>query len=88
VVLNRVLAAALSGVAAIGIHVQWTAANHSLLITGLSLPVVMAGLWHWLVQFLYTHGWFKATSSSDQLLQLLKTFIENQPTNNPVAAGK
>lgn len=76
--LNRFIAFVLSGLATLGIHAQWSSANHSLLITGLTLATIGAGAWHWLVQFLYTHGWFKATSSNQELLELLQTFLASQ----------
>lgn len=64
--LNRVLAILLSGMAAIGIHARYSSTDHTLLFTGLSLTTVLYGLWHWIVQALYVHGWYKATSSNDQ----------------------
>jgi hypothetical protein len=60
--LNRALAIVLSGMAAIGIHAHYSAADHTLLLTGLSVGTIVNGAWHWLVQSLYAHGWYKATS--------------------------
>jgi hypothetical protein len=73
--LNRFMAILLSGLASVGIHFQWSSANHSLLITGLSLGTILLFLWHWFVQFVYTHGWFKATSASGEIAALLKQII-------------
>jgi hypothetical protein len=88
--LNRLVAVLLSGVAAVGIHYQWDAADHSLLITGLSLTTILGMLWHWAVQAIYTHGWFKATNGDlldtlKQILSLLQVAQPQQQTN--VAAG-
>ena len=76
--INRLVSVVLSGVAAVGIHATFDRQTHSLLITGLSLSTIAVGGYHWLVQFVYTHGWFKATSASDQVLQLLKQALANQ----------
>lgn len=73
---TRLVAIALSGLATIGIH--WTFSGGTLVVTGLTLTVVLTGLWHWGVQFAYTHGWFKATSQSAELLDLLKQLIAQQ----------
>lgn len=75
---NRIAAIALSGLASVGIHAQFDHATGQLLITGLTLTTIAAGLWHWVTQFALTHGWFKATSASDQLYELLKKVIANQ----------
>lgn len=73
---NRLVAVVLSGIATVGIHA--TFANNTLVVTGLSATVIVTGLWHWGVQFAYTHGWFKATSQSGELLDLLKQFAAAQ----------
>lgn len=83
--LNRLAAILLSGIATVGIHVSFDSNAHQLLITGLSLTTIAVGLYHWLVQFVYTHGWFKATSASDQVLQLLKTILETRQVMTPRA---
>jgi len=79
--LNRMVSVVLSGVASIGLHASFDRQSHTLIITGLSLTTIAVGSYHWLVQFVYTHGWFKATSASDQVLQLLKQAIAD---SNPV----
>ena len=81
--LNRAVAIVLSGVATVGIHFQWTAASHSLVITGLAWSTIGIGLWHWTVQAIYTHGWFKATNGDTiatlkQLLVLLNGLANQQ----------
>lgn len=73
--LNRVAAVVLSGLAALGLHFQFNHSAGSLLITGLSLQGFLLGAWHWGSQFAITHGWFKATSSSDQILELLRAVL-------------
>ena len=73
---TRLVAVMLSGFATIGIHV--TFAGGTLTVTNLSAPLVAVGLWHWGVQFAYTHGWFKATSQSTELLALIKQLLANQ----------
>jgi len=73
---NRIVAVVLSGIATVGIHATFN--QGTLVITGLSATVVATGLWHWAVQFAYTHGWFKATSQSGELLALLKQLIAAQ----------
>lgn len=73
---NRVVAVALSGIATIGIHATFS--GGTLVVTGLGTTVILTGLWHWGVQFAYTHGWFKATSQSAELLDLVKQLISQQ----------
>lgn len=75
---NRIVAIVLSGFGALGVHIQFDHTAHTALITGLSLTAVLAGLWHWATQFAVTHGWFKATSASDQVVALLKTLLDAQ----------
>lgn len=84
---NRIAAVVLSGLASLGIHAQF---NHgTLVITGLTLTTIAVAAWHWLTQFAITHGWFKATSASDQLLALLKAYMQNMPavSNGPAPAA-
>lgn len=76
--LNRMVSVAASGLASIGIHGSFDHAAGRLIIEGLTLTTISVGLYHWLIQFLYTHGWFKATSASDQVLQMLKTVVAIQ----------
>lgn len=71
--LNRAVAFVLSGFASVGIHTHFSAGT--LTVTGLTLTVIATGIWHWVVQFAYTHGWFKATSQSGELLALVKQLI-------------
>jgi hypothetical protein len=68
---TRFVAFLLSGVAAIGIHATFN--GGTLVVTGLTVTVILTGAWHWGVQFCYTHGWFKATSQSGELLEMMKT---------------
>ncbi len=68
---TRAVAFLLSGVAAIGIHATFN--GGTLVVTGLTATVILTGAWHWGVQFCYTHGWFKATSQSGEVLEMLKT---------------
>lgn len=85
---NRFLAIVLSGVATLGIHFSFNAQAHQLLIDGLSATTIAVGLYHWFVQFVYTHGWFKATSASDQILQLLKQVLETRQVMVPTAKAQ
>lgn len=73
---NRIVAVVLSGIATIGIHATFS--NGTLVVQGLTATIILTGLWHWGVQFAYTHGWFKATSQSGELLALLKQLIAAQ----------
>lgn len=73
---TRAVAIVLSGVASVGVH--WTYSSGTLVVSGLSASAILTGLWHWGVQFAYTHGWFKATSQSGELLALIKKLIEAQ----------
>ncbi len=76
--LNRFVAIVLSGAASVGIHTSFNHQTGVLIISGLTLTSVLAFAWHWITQFALTHGWFKATSASDQLYSLVKTIIQNQ----------
>lgn len=76
--INRVAAIVLSGLASLGIHAHFSHESGILTVTGLTLTTVAVGLWHWVTQFALTHGWFKATSASDQIYALLKTIVQNQ----------
>ena len=73
---NRAAAIVLSGAAAIGIHTTFNHQSGTLVITGLTLSTIATGAWHWGTQFALTHGWFKATSASDQVVALLKVLLE------------
>lgn len=57
--LNRFAMIVLTGLATLGITVQcnWTA--HDCLVAGLDWHVVLPGLWHWFVQAVSTHGFYK-----------------------------
>jgi hypothetical protein len=78
---TRLVAVVLSGIATIGIHATFN--GGTLVVTGLSATVVLAGLWKWGVQFAYTHGWFKATSQSDELLKLLRQLLDAKLNQSP-----
>lgn len=65
--LNRGAAVALSGLASIGIHVSHPAAG-SWLVEGVTIATIAPALWHWFIQFLYTHGIYK----SGEVLPLLR----------------
>ncbi|MCU1304927.1 MAG: hypothetical protein JWQ87_5211 [Candidatus Sulfotelmatobacter sp.] len=87
---TRAVAVVLSGVATVGIHATFS--NGTLIVSGLSATVILMGLWHWGVQFAYTHGWFKATSQSGELLDLVKQLLQSQslaakPVPTVVAKG-
>jgi protein-S-isoprenylcysteine O-methyltransferase Ste14 len=84
--LNRIVAIVLSGLASVGVHFQWSAGTHSLLITGLSLATIGLGVWHWAVQAIYTHGWFKVTGG--ETLAALKQILAllNVAANPPARA--
>jgi len=47
----------MSFAATVGIGFQWNGTAHSLLITGLSFPVVALGVWHWFGQYALQHEW-------------------------------
>ena len=79
---NRIAAVVLSGLASVGIHTTFDHQNGTLVITGLTVTAVATGLWHWGTQFALTHGWFKATSGSDQLVTLLKAVLAKQQGAN------
>lgn len=82
---NRAVAVLLSGLASFGIHATWNGTNHSLLIEGLGLSTILPALWHWFVQFLYTHGIYK----SAQVLPLLRKLAAVlQAIQNAQPAGK
>src|SRR5208282_6730525 len=70
---TRFIAIVMSGLATIGVHMSYS--GGTLVVTGLTATIVLTGLWHWGVQFAYTHGWFKATSQSGELLALLKQLV-------------
>lgn len=70
--LNRLAAVVLSGLAALGISVSFNHEAGQLIVSGLTASTIVTGLWHWLQQFALTHGWFKATSASDEIYALLK----------------
>jgi hypothetical protein len=53
---NHLVALATTGAATLGIHAQWSAANHTLLITGLAWQTVLTAAYHWLQQFAITKG--------------------------------
>ena len=54
--INMVIRGALALVATIGISWQWNAADHTLLISGLSLMAILHGCWSWFTQYAMTHG--------------------------------
>jgi hypothetical protein len=66
--LNHVVLAITSAAGAVGVHAAWSASQHSLTITGLSLASIAAGLWvwakQWTVQYLVHRGAFGAVASS------------------------
>ena len=45
--INRIVSAILSGVAALGIHMQFNSEAGTLMITGLCLPCIVHGMWDW-----------------------------------------
>lgn len=61
--INRVVAIILSGLATLGVHFVCSKTDHSCTVTWVDWTTVAVGLWHWLVQFVVTHGWYKATTS-------------------------
>lgn len=63
---NRAAMIVLSGLATLGIHFSYSAGT--LLISGLSLATIGAGLWHWTVQAFVTHGWYKWISLAEKIL--------------------
>jgi hypothetical protein len=82
---NRASAFLLSGAAALGVHATFNHAAGQLIISGLSWAAIGTAAYHWVSQFAFTHGWFKATSASDQILAVLKTLIENQQARAVIA---
>ncbi len=80
---NRLAAIVGSGLSSFGIHFNWSASNHSLLITGLSLTVVLPALYHWGIQFLYTHAGYKGVSAVQDGLTLLQELIQVQRDAGP-----
>lgn len=73
--LNRYVAIGLSGLAALGINATFDHSHGVLTITGLTLTSIVTAGWLWLKQFAITHGWFKATGSTDQIVGLLKQLV-------------
>jgi len=83
--LNRMVAIGLSAFAALGVDFEFNHAAGTLVITGLHLTAILVACWHMVVQFVYTHGWFKATSASDQIVCLFKAIIKAQAAGEPAA---
>lgn len=54
--ISHAVRAVLALAATVGIGWQWSAADHTLTITGLSLTALLVGGWHWFSQFAVTHG--------------------------------
>lgn len=52
-VLNKMIAALLAAVAAVGIHVQYDGSAHTLLLTGFSFVALGHGLWHFFQSFAF-----------------------------------
>jgi hypothetical protein len=61
-VFNHSILLLTSAVGAVGVHATWNATEHSLVITGLSIGTIAAGIWlwskQWAVQFLVHRGVF------------------------------
>jgi hypothetical protein len=64
--LNHLFLVATSAAGAVGVHIAWNAAVHSLTITGLDFTTIMLSLWLWVkqwsIQFLVHRGAFGPVS--------------------------
>jgi len=60
---NRIASAILACLGAAGLHWQWTAATHTLIISNLTLAVVAMALWTWLQHFVLQETIYQATAN-------------------------
>src|SRR5262245_22656447 len=68
-VLNRLFSLAVAFIAAIGIHYTFDAATGTMVITGLTLPGILHGLWAWFEQFAMQQGVFKVIVQPEEVRQ-------------------
>ena len=61
--LNRLAAIALAAVRAVGINYTWNPADHSVLITGLTLAAICGGAWHWLQSYVVQQMIYRASQN-------------------------
>lgn len=66
---NTIVQAAISFLVTIGITFKWDPQAHTLMIGGLSLALILHGLWTWFTQFAVQHG-FTNLITIGQTLQL------------------
>jgi hypothetical protein len=58
--MNHLFSIIATGAATLGVHFTWTAADHTLAISGLAWSTVMVGAWHWVQQYALTKGTYTA----------------------------
>ena len=61
---QRMWAIVASFLASAGIHYTWNSAEHTLVITGLTLTGVLTFLWHWLNQFVLQEMVYRGMAKS------------------------
>ena len=81
--LLRILSAGSAVAASVGIHWVWTANDHTLVITGLTLSAIVGFFWHLIQQFTANEIVFQATKASSNPAVVAKIAPE---AADPVAA--
>jgi hypothetical protein len=80
--INHIILLATSAAGALGIHMQWDAGAHTLVISGLSVATVAAGAWvwgkQWCVQYLVHKGAFGDVAAPGSA-----SFVPTQPPTKP-----
>jgi len=59
--LNRMVAIATSGLAAVGVHFTFNAGDGTLLITGISMAGIVGAAWHWVQSFALQEVMYQGT---------------------------
>lgn len=62
--LLRTIAVLLAGVKAVGITYTWNPSDHTLVIGGLTLSIIAAGVWHWLQSFAVQELIYRTTKNN------------------------
>lgn len=67
--INALLRVAMAGVGTLGVSYSWSPAGtgHQLLITIPAFAVLVAGVWHWVVQYGMQHGFESILQGARQL---------------------
>jgi protein-S-isoprenylcysteine O-methyltransferase Ste14 len=87
--MNHLFSIVLTGLATLGIHFTWSSADHTLLITGLSLATVAHGAYSWLVQYIITKTGYTVLSSqlnpptAQQPVAVVEAHVEAEKTSDP-----